>query len=68
MKTTFNVLGMVCNHCVAEVKNALLGLEGVEQVEVDLASRLAVVTGEVAIEEIVNTLAVLGYAATIKKD
>lgn len=37
-KTTLNVSGMTCGHCEKSVKNALLELEGVSAVAVDLSS------------------------------
>lgn len=38
MQTTLNVKGMTCGHCESAVKGALEGLEGIQTVEVDLAS------------------------------
>ncbi|WP_024301503.1 heavy-metal-associated domain-containing protein [Pseudogulbenkiania sp. MAI-1] len=37
-KIILHVEGMTCNGCANSIKNALGGLEGVRQVEVDLAS------------------------------
>lgn len=39
----FNVEGMSCNHCVAAVKEAVEGVEGVESCAVDLAGKTATV-------------------------
>ncbi|MFR8046782.1 MAG: metal-transporting ATPase, partial [Eggerthella lenta] len=36
MEKTLNVEGMMCQHCVAHVKKALEGVEGVEEAVVDL--------------------------------
>ena len=44
MRTTLKVEGMTCGHCEKAVKGALEELEGVQTVDVDLAS------GEVAVE------------------
>ena len=41
--TTFTVVGMTCGHCVAAVKEEVSKLDGVNRVEVDLASGLATV-------------------------
>jgi copper chaperone CopZ len=46
MKKTLSVEGMSCKHCVMHVKTALEGVPGVSSAEVDLASKSAVVTGE----------------------
>ena len=51
----------MCNHCRANVEKGLKALEGVENVEVDLASGMAVVEGDVSDEEVVKTIEGLGY-------
>jgi copper chaperone len=43
---TYSVPGMHCGHCVAAVEQELSGVAGVESVEVDLATKLVVVTGD----------------------
>jgi copper chaperone CopZ len=43
---TFAVPGMSCEHCERAVRGELLGVAGVESVEVDLATKAIVVTGE----------------------
>lgn len=43
--TQYLITGMTCNHCKANVERAILGVEGVETVEVDLLSGTATVTG-----------------------
>lgn len=60
-KKQFKVDGMMCNHCRANVEKGLKALEGVENVEVDLASGMAVVEGDVSDEEVVKTIEGLGY-------
>ena len=60
-KKQFKVDGMMCNHCRANVEKNLKALEGVENVEVDLASGMAVVEGDVSDEEVVKTIEGLGY-------
>ncbi|HEY5664764.1 MAG TPA: cation transporter [Ilumatobacter sp.] len=42
---TLNVPGMTCGHCEAAVKAEVGALAGVASVEVDLATKLVVVTG-----------------------
>ncbi|MFU0824000.1 CopZ family metallochaperone [Clostridium sp.] len=46
MKKRLNIDGMSCNHCVMHVKNALMEVEGVKNVEVNLDKKFAVVEGE----------------------
>jgi len=48
--TTFTVVGMTCGHCVAAVKEEVSKLDGVNRVEVDLASGLATVHSDGAID------------------
>ena len=45
MKKLLSIEGMSCAHCVAHVKSALSGIQGVTSVQVDLATKSAVVTG-----------------------
>jgi copper chaperone len=42
----YNVSGMTCGHCVLSVKEEVSEVEGVDSVEVELASGLVTVTGE----------------------
>lgn len=51
MKKTILINGMTCGHCVKRVENALLGIEGVLSVVVNLAEKNAVVESEVDIDE-----------------
>ncbi|PRR75902.1 CopZ family metallochaperone [Clostridium thermopalmarium] len=46
MKKRLNIDGMSCNHCVMHVKNALMEVEGVKNVEVNLDKKFAMVEGE----------------------
>ena len=46
MKRAITVEGMMCQHCAARVKNALLALEGVSEVSIDLESKNVAVTFE----------------------
>jgi copper chaperone len=45
MKKVLSVEGMSCAHCVNHVKNALTEVAGVENAEVDLGKKSAIVTG-----------------------
>jgi len=44
MQKTLNIEGMMCNHCVAHVKNALASVDGVDSVVVSLENKNATVT------------------------
>lgn len=43
---TFSVPEMSCTHCEQAVRSELLGVKGVEAVDVDLETKLVVVQGE----------------------
>jgi copper chaperone len=45
MRKILSVEGMSCKHCVAHVRDALAEVSGVESVDVDLASKRAIVVG-----------------------
>ena len=46
MKRTFSIMGMTCQGCVASVKERLLGVQGVHQVEIDLDAAEAEISME----------------------
>ncbi len=56
--TTYQVSGMTCGHCVGSVQGALGALDGVESVEVDLASGAVTVTSTAALDAAVVAAAV----------
>ena len=64
MKTTLNIEGMMCQHCVAHVKKALEGVPGAETVEVSLERNNAVVTGTADPEAMKAAVADAGYEVT----
>ncbi|AYF54678.1 heavy-metal-associated domain-containing protein [Clostridium botulinum C] len=46
MKKKLNIEGMSCNHCVNHVKNALMEIKGINDVNVSLEGKFAIVQGE----------------------
>lgn len=63
---TIPVEGMVCLACTARVKSALKAINGVAEVEVNLADRVArveYVEGKVSAEQLVSAINRLGYRA-----
>lgn len=65
-RTTLQVTGMTCNHCVMSVKNALEELEGVRSARVDLDGGTAVVDYDDAMtspREMTTVVADAGYQA-----
>ncbi len=48
--TTFDVLGMTCDHCVAAVTSEISAIDGVTDVSVDLASGKVDVTSDVPVD------------------
>lgn len=69
MKKEIKIEGMSCAHCVMHVKNALMEVKGVKDVQVDLKEKLAVVETQDADNEALK-LAVedAGYDVTEIKD
>jgi copper chaperone CopZ len=59
--TTYNIQGMTCNHCVANVEKHLNQLENSTQVIVDLNSGKVQVEGEVSEKDIKRTIEQIGY-------
>ena len=45
-QSTYTVEGMTCGHCVSSVTEEVGAIEGVRQVEVDLATGLVTVTSD----------------------
>ena len=66
-RITLNVEGMMCQHCVAHVRKALEGIEGVTAAEVSLEEKKAIVTlgGEVEVSTLIKAVTDEGYEATI---
>lgn len=62
-QTTLKVEGMTCNHCKMHVEEALRGVNGVENAQVDLAKGEAVVSGNANREDLVKAVEEVGYAA-----
>lgn len=63
MKQEFKITGMNCVHCRAAAEKAIEGVEGVESVEVDLATGIAVVTGEASAAKVIEAVHNAGYDA-----
>ena len=61
---TFYVKDMMCNHCVAHVKEALT-VEGVKSVEIDLKSKKVVVDTTLSQDAIFELVTKAGYQPTI---
>lgn len=66
MKRTVSIEGMSCNHCVAHVKEALEGLNGVTSVKVNLDKKCASIESKLEIkdEEIKSVIEDAGYDVT----
>ena len=65
--TTLKVTGMTCQHCVAAVKGALEGLDGVFAADVDLDAGTAVVDHDEAMagtDGMVSAIEEEGYGAS----
>ena len=63
--TSYTISGMSCNHCKANVERAIRSVEGVEDVDVNLATGIATVTGHHDPEQVLRRVDEFGYSATI---
>ncbi len=66
MTTVFKVDGMSCMHCVAHVKKALEGVNGVTQADVDLEKGEATVQGDFDTAAAIKAVADAGYDCAVK--
>ncbi|MDU1399746.1 heavy metal-associated domain-containing protein [Finegoldia magna] len=66
MKKEFEVLDMVCNHCVESVTNACKLVDGVTDVNVSLEDKKAVVQGDFNEDDIIKAIDEIGFEATVK--
>ncbi len=62
--TELKIEGMTCGHCQKSVQDALQGVEGVREVQVDLASGQARVEGDADTARLVAAVEAEGYSAT----
>lgn len=63
--TTLKVTGMHCQKCVARVKEALEGVDGVMKANVDLDAEKAEVTGSVDAAALVAAVEGVGFGAEL---
>lgn len=63
----FSVSGMKCGGCVAKAQEALKGVPGVVEANVDLAGKSAVVKGTAGPQQIIDALKRVGYPAELKR-
>ena len=61
MKKKISIEGMSCEHCVAHVKEALEGIDGVSTVEVNLEGKYAAVETDVNDEILKEAIEEEGY-------
>lgn len=62
---TFKVEGMTCNHCKANVEKAILGVEGVTGVTIDLSSGKAEVEGTPDPKAVIAAVESRGYDCSL---
>ena len=62
--STWTVTGMTCEHCVASVSEEVAGLDGVEDVQVDLATGALTVTSKAPLDraDVAAAVEEAGYA------
>ncbi len=62
-RNTYRVEGMSCGHCEAAVRDQVEKIDGVEAIDVDLASKQVVVRGEFEDATVRAAIAAAGYEA-----
>ena len=60
-KTKVNIEGMTCNHCVMNVKKAIIGTSGVTNVEISLPDNTAYVEGDFKMTDLKKAVEDMGY-------
>ena len=66
MNIELKVSGMTCGHCETAVSKALKGIEGVQNVQVDLKNGTAKVEGQnVSLNALIAAVIDEGYGATV---
>ena len=61
MTQIFKIEGMNCNHCRASVEKAISSVNGVENVEVSLSQKNAVVKGDFDKDNIMEAVRLAGF-------
>ena len=64
----FKINGMKCDGCVENIEKAIKQLPGIEAVEVDLESSMAVVKGAINAESVSSAIDGAGYNAILIPD
>lgn len=62
---TYKIEGMNCAHCKASVEKAILTVEGVEMVEVNLSDGIASVKGNHQDEEVIEAVTLAGFDISV---
>ena len=60
----YNIEGMNCNHCAENVRKAIAAVEGVEQVEVSLHEKTAIIMGTHREQEVLQAVESIGFKAS----
>ena len=66
MSTELNISGMTCGHCQTAVTRALRSVSGVQNVQVDLQTGIAIVEGQPDLRALLAAVTEEGYGAQIR--
>lgn len=64
--SSYTVTGMTCGHCVSSVTEEVSELDGVTEVQVDLATGTLTVTGSATTEAVLAAVVEAGYTAALR--
>jgi copper chaperone len=59
--TTIKIKGMSCQHCVGSTKKALEAVEGISNVQVNLAQGEATFDGQVDVQTVIEAITKIGF-------
>jgi hypothetical protein len=60
-KLKVKISGMTCEHCVANVRNSISQINGVDNVSVSLKKKTAKIDGDVDLDEVKHAVEAVGY-------
>lgn len=66
MKTTLQLGGLHCSHCVKSVEQALQKLPSVRAIHIDLATQLAEIDSDETSQTLIDAIEQIGFDAEVK--
>lgn len=64
----FLVPDMTCGHCASHIRQAITGVDGAADVQVDLDSKLVTVASAASAQALAEAISAEGYTPTLQAD